>query len=77
MVRYTRREFTSVLVASLAMPLPRRITQPSAAEAATVRGVRIGAITGVYGPFAPAAGQDVVDVVIARSLDGGSDTSSS
>ena len=71
MVRYTRREFTTVLVASAAMPVRRRITQASAAAAATVRGVQIGAITGVYGPFTPAAGQDVVDVVIARSLEGG------
>ena len=60
-----------MLVASAAMPVRRRITQASAAEAATVRGVQIGAITGVYGPFTPAAGQDVVDVVIARSLEGG------
>ncbi|MEO7270488.1 MAG: sugar phosphate isomerase/epimerase [Vicinamibacterales bacterium] len=71
MLTYTRREFGSVVCASLAMPIPRHLMQPSPAEAATVRGVRIGAITGVYGPFAPGAGQDVVDVVIARSLEGG------
>jgi len=71
MLTYTRREFTSVVVASLAVPIPRQLAQPSPAEATTVRGVQIGAITGVYGPFAPAAGQDVVDVVIARSVEGG------
>jgi sugar phosphate isomerase/epimerase len=37
----------------------------------TVRGVRLGAITGVFGPFAPAAGEDVVDHVIAAAGAGG------
>ena len=41
-----------------------------------MRGVRIGAITAVHGPFAPAAGQDVVDVVIAGISKVGSATSS-
>jgi sugar phosphate isomerase/epimerase len=66
---YSRREFTRMALATV--PFARRAVQRSPAEAATVRGVRIGAITGVYGPFTPAAGQDVVDVVIARSLEGG------
>jgi sugar phosphate isomerase/epimerase len=52
------------------MPL-LHVRQSLVRDAATVRGVRIGAITGVYGPFPAATGQDVVDVVIARSLEGG------
>ena len=42
-----------------------------AVPGATVRGVRLGAITGVFGPFTPAAGGDVVDAVIASALAGG------
>jgi sugar phosphate isomerase/epimerase len=66
---YSRRQFTQMAFASL--PLARRAIQRLPSDAATVRGVKIGAITGVYGPFTPAAGQDIVDVVIARSLEGG------
>jgi len=65
---YTRREFGALTVGTMAatmLPVARLGAQ------ATVRGVKLGAITGVYGPFEAAAGQDVVDVVIARSLKGG------
>src|SRR5262245_40584297 len=68
---HSRRRFTRIALTSLALPFARPSAQTSAAEAATVRGVKLGAITGVYGPFTPAAGQDVVDAVIARSLEGG------
>lgn len=37
----------------------------------TVRGVKLGAITGVFGPFTPAAGEDVVDAVLASARAGG------
>ena len=66
---YSRRQFTQMAVAAL--PFAPRALQQSPSDAATVRGVKIGAITGVYGPFSPAAGRDIVDVVIARSLEGG------
>jgi sugar phosphate isomerase/epimerase len=66
---YSRRQFTQMACASL--PFARRAVQRSPSDAATVRGVKIGAITGVYGPFTPAAGQDIVGVVIARSLEAG------
>lgn len=38
---------------------------------ATVRGVKIGAITGVFGPFTPGPSQDVTDAVIAAAKAGG------
>jgi sugar phosphate isomerase/epimerase len=68
---YSRRQFTRLACTPLALPLVRRAAQDPPSKAATVRGVKIGAITGVYGPFTPAARQDIVDVVIARSLEGG------
>jgi sugar phosphate isomerase/epimerase len=71
MITYSRRQFTQVALTSLALPFPRIGAQMSPREASTVRGVKIGAITGVYGPFTPTVGQDVVDVIIARSLEGG------
>jgi sugar phosphate isomerase/epimerase len=69
--KLSRREFTNLAVSPLALPLARFRGQTAPREAGTVRGVKIGAITGVYGPFRPAAGQDVVDVVIARTLEAG------
>jgi len=69
----TRRAFCQTAAAAAAAPFLSMRGQVSVtpAEAATVRGVKIGAITGVYGPFQAAAAQDVVDVVIARSIEGG------
>lgn len=67
----SRREFAGLAVSALALPVARLAAQTAPRDAATVRGVKIGAITGVYGPFTPAAGQDVVDVVIARSIEAG------
>ena len=68
----TRRAFCQTAASAAAVPfMPMRAQMsPTPAEIATVRGVRIGAITGVYGPFQAAAGQDVVDVVIAKSIEG-------
>ena len=34
---------------------------------ATVRGVRLGAITGAYGPFPTEPGQDGIDVIVQKS----------
>ena len=70
-MNYSRRQFTQLAVSAVALPFVRTSAQSLPRDAATVRGVKIGAITGVYGPFTPAAGQDVTDVVIARSLEGG------
>ena len=71
MLGYTRREFGQVTLAAAALPRARDGRQPSPADLATVRGVKIGAITGVYGPFTPAAGQDVVDLVVETSVQAG------
>ena len=68
----SRREFTRIAVVSARASRSRELgAQTAPREAATVRGVKLGAITGVYGPFTPAAGQDVVDVVIARTIEAG------
>src|SRR5262245_1484272 len=67
----SRREFSRIAVSPLALPVARLGAQAPPRDAATVRGVKIGAITGVYGPFTPAAGHDVVDVVIARTKEAG------
>jgi len=68
---YSRRQFTQLACATFALPFSRLRSQAAPRDLATVRGVKLGAITGVYGPFTPAAGQDVTDAVIARSLAGG------
>jgi hypothetical protein len=34
-----------------------------------VRGVRLGAISGAYGPFPTEPGQDVIDVIVRKSKD--------
>jgi sugar phosphate isomerase/epimerase len=69
---YSRRQFTQYALSAVTLPLASRLgAQSKAQESATVRGVKIGAITGVYGPFNAGPGQDVIDVVIARSLEGG------
>src|SRR6185503_17832513 len=58
-------------VSRLALPVARLRAQTTPRDAGTVRGVKIGAITGVFGPFTPTAGQDVVGVVIARTIEAG------
>src|SRR4029079_7415538 len=69
---YSRRQFTQLALSAASLPLASRArVQSRPQDSATVRGVKIGAITGVYGPFAPGPGQDVTDVVIARSLEAG------
>ena len=68
---WTRRDFHQRAVAALALPLVGARGQQAPRPSATVRGVKIGAITGVYGPFTVPAAGDVTDVVVARSLDAG------
>ena len=68
---WSRREFTRIAAAPLALPIARIRAQTAPRDAGTIRGVKLGAITGVYGPFTPAAGQNVVDVVIARTIEAG------
>lgn len=66
----TRREFSQISLGSVAAAIVPAWRQGSVAPM-TVRGVRLGAITGVFGPFTPAAGKDVVDAVIEAALAGG------
>jgi sugar phosphate isomerase/epimerase len=69
---YTRRDFGKGALAGLALTAVR--VTPSWASVksdATVRGVKLGAITGAYGPFPVEDGQDVIDVVLAKSKETG------
>ena len=70
---YSRRAFGTVSVAALSsVLLTGRLAGRQAPQAiATVRGVTLGAITGVFGPFAAAEGGDVLDAVIASAKAGG------
>jgi len=54
---WSRREFTGIALSWLALPVARLRAQTTPRDAGTVRGVKIGAITGVFGPFTPTAGQ--------------------
>jgi sugar phosphate isomerase/epimerase len=74
----TRRDFGKATVAGFSMAAfggTRLAAQgPAAVLAApdsTVRGVKLGAITGVLGPFQAFRGQDVIDVVIERAIKAG------
>ncbi len=76
----TRRDFGKATVAGLSMAaLGSKVAAQGASAAAgpavssTVRGVRLGAITGVFGPFQPFRGQDVIDVVIERAIKAGAE----
>lgn len=66
---YSRREFGKAALAGLSLSLlgdiPLRADPKSDA---TVRGVKLGAITGAYGPFNANPGGDVIDVVIRQSI---------
>lgn len=65
----SRREFGKV---SLAVVGGAAFTPGQSGQAlSTVRGVKLGAITGVFGPFPAAAGEDVVDAVLASARAGG------
>ena len=66
---YSRREFGKAALAGLSLSaLPVSSLWADAKADATVKGVKLGAITGAYGPFTAEPGQDVVDVVIQQSI---------
>jgi sugar phosphate isomerase/epimerase len=68
----SRRAFGAASIgAVLGAALDVRLAARQAPAGSVVRGVRLGAITGVYGPFTPGPGEDVVDAVIASSLAAG------
>jgi sugar phosphate isomerase/epimerase len=62
---YSRREFGKMALAGLPLSsfaVPALLADTRAD--ATVRGVKLGAITGAYGPFTAPPGRDVIDVVL-------------
>jgi sugar phosphate isomerase/epimerase len=66
---HSRREFGKLALTGLSFSLLHSV--PAFADAkgdATVRGVKLGAITGAYGPFNADPGQDVIDVIIQQSI---------
>ena len=66
---YSRREFGKVALAGLSLSLLEGFPLRADAKSdATVRGVKLGGITGAYGPFNADPGQDVIDVVIRQSI---------
>jgi len=66
---YSRREFGKAALAGLSLSMLRVSSVLADAKSdATVRGVKLGGITGAYGPFDAVPGQDVIDVVIQQSI---------
>ena len=66
---YSRREFNRAALAGLSLSVLRPSALFADAKAdATIRGVKLGAITGAYGPFTAQPGQDVIDAVIQTSV---------
>ena len=63
---YSRREFTKTAFSGMALSLMPGLVRSQAA-AATVRGVRIGIITGSLNPLPAANGRDPIDVIIEQS----------
>jgi len=69
---YSRREFGKAAFAGLSLCMLGDLPLMADAKTdATVRGVKLGAITGAYGPFNTDSGQDVIDVVIQKSIAAG------
>lgn len=65
---YSRREFGKLALAGASLAvLPGTGLMADTKALATVRGVKLGAITGAYGPFPTQPGEDVVDAVLAVS----------
>lgn len=70
---YSRRAFGQVSLAALSSAFlpPPGLARQVQQTVGTVRGVKLGAITGVFGPFTPADNGDVVDAVILSARAGG------
>src|SRR5690348_18432567 len=69
---YSRRDFGKSALAGLSLCLAGDFPLMADAKSdATVRGVKLGGITGAYGPFNVESGEDVIDVVIPQSIAGG------
>ena len=65
---YSRREFTKTALSGVALSLLPGLTRRAAAIASTVRGVRMGLITGSLNPLPENTGRDPIDVIIEQCL---------
>jgi hypothetical protein len=64
----SRREFGKLALTGLSLSMIPTCTLADPKSDATVRGVKLGGITGAYGPFNAGPGEDVIDVVIRQSI---------
>jgi sugar phosphate isomerase/epimerase len=65
---YSRREFTKTALSGVAVSLLPGLTRRAAAIESTVRGVRMGLITGSLNPLPENTGRDPIDVIIEQCL---------
>lgn len=65
---YSRRQFTKAALSGVALSLLPGLTRRAAAIESTVRGVRIGLITGSLNPLPENTGRDPIDVIIEQCL---------
>ena len=65
---YSRRQFTNAALSSVALSLLPGLTRRAAAIESTIRGVRIGLITGSLNPLPENTGRDPIDVIIEQCL---------
>src|SRR5262245_4803267 len=63
---YSRREFTKTALSGVALSLLPGLTRHAAAIESTVRGVRMGLITGSLNPLPENTGRDPIDVTIEQ-----------
>jgi sugar phosphate isomerase/epimerase len=68
MATCSRREFTTAALSGLALSVVPGLTRSAAAIESTVRGVRIGLITGSLNPLPENTGRDPIDVIIEQCL---------
>ena len=65
---YSRREFTKTALSGVAFSLLPGLTRRATAIESTVRGVRMGLITGSLNPLPENTGRDPIDVIIEQCL---------
>jgi len=64
----SRREFATAALSGLALSVVPGLTRAAAAIESTVRGVRVGLITGSLNPLPENTGRDPIDVIIEQCL---------
>jgi sugar phosphate isomerase/epimerase len=65
---YSRRDFTRAALSGVALSLLPSFARPAAAIESTVRGVKLGLITGSLNPLPENTGRDPIDVIIEQCL---------